>query len=113
MHEMSLCEGVLQILEQQALARHFSHVRLVRLAIGALACVEPEAMMFSFDAVTRGTLAEGARLEIIHLPAKAWCPTCTQTVLVEKRFETCPECGNDLLQLKDGDELTVKELEVD
>ncbi len=58
MHEMSLCEGILQILEAESQKQNFSKVNLVRLEIGTLSHVEPEAMKFCFDAVTRGTLAD-------------------------------------------------------
>ena len=113
MHEMALCESVVQILERQALAQQFSRVISIRLAIGALASVEPEAMRFSFDAVARGTLAEGARLEIIYEPGSAWCMFCARAVEVKRRFEECPHCRNELLQLTSGDELRVNELEVE
>jgi hydrogenase nickel incorporation protein HypA/HybF len=53
---------VLQIVEDAARAQSFQRVRLVQLEIGALAAVEAEAMRFCFDAVSRGTLAEGATL---------------------------------------------------
>ena len=63
MHEMSLTESIVELIEEGR-KQGFSRVRVVRLEIGALAQVEPEAMRFCFDAVTRGTLAEGARLDI-------------------------------------------------
>ena len=53
MHEMSLCEGILQVLEDQAEVQQFSRVKAVWLEIGALAGVEPSAMTFSFDVVCR------------------------------------------------------------
>ena len=68
MHEMSLAEGVLQLIEDSARQEEFSKVTTVWLEIGQLAGVEVEAMRFCFDAVTRGSLAEGANLEIIRLP---------------------------------------------
>ncbi len=112
MHEMSLCEGVLQILEQQAQINRFTQVTTVRLEIGALACVEPEAMQFSFAAITAGTVADGARLEIIRISGQAWCMTCKQAVSVTQRFAVCPICGSDPLPPSGGDQLRVKELEV-
>jgi hydrogenase nickel incorporation protein HypA/HybF len=57
MHEMSLCQGMVQIIEEKAKAHAYTRVRTVRLEIGPLATVEPEAMRFCFDAATRGTLA--------------------------------------------------------
>lgn len=113
MHEMSLCEGVLQVLEENARTQGFNRVKTVWLEIGGLAAVEPDAMRFSFDVVTRGSLAENARLEIVDLPAKAWCMQCARTVTVKQRFDECPDCGSYQLQVTAGDELRVKELEVE
>lgn len=113
MHEMSLCEEVLQVIEAEARAQQFLRVRRVRLEVGALACVEPEAMRFSFDAVTRGTLAQGADLEIIQVAGQAWCLTCACAVAVSQRYEDCPDCGSVLLRLTRGEELRIKNLEVE
>jgi len=113
MHEMSLCEGVLQLLEAHAEKEGFRRVRVVRLEIGALAGVEPEAMRFGFDVVMKGTLADGARLEIIELPGRAWCLCCGESVEIGQRFDPCPKCGGYQLQITGGEELRVKELEVE
>jgi hydrogenase nickel incorporation protein HypA/HybF len=113
MHEMSLCEGILQVLEEQARAKDYRRVKTVWLEIGALAGVEPSAMHFSFDVVCRGTLAEGSRLEIVELPATAWCLECARTVEVAERFAACPTCGGYQLQMTGGDEMRIRELEVD
>lgn len=112
MHEMSLCESVLQILEQQARVQNFTRVTKVQLEIGVFACVEPDAMQFGFEAVTPGTLAEGARLDIIRVSGEAWCLTCNRLVPVRVRIDACPACGHELLSPKGGDELRIKELEV-
>ena len=61
MHEMSLCESILQILEDNAKKQGFAKVKTVWLEIGCLSGVEMEAMRFSFDAVTRGTQGRPAR----------------------------------------------------
>lgn len=113
MHEMSLCEGVLQILEDNARSQGFARVKTVWLEIGALAGVELEAMRFGFDAVTRGSLADHARLEIIAVPGKAWCMQCSKTVPVTKRFDACPECDGFQLQVTGGEEMKITELEVE
>jgi hydrogenase nickel incorporation protein HypA/HybF len=113
MHEMSLCQGVVQILEEQAVAHSYSRVKTVRLEIGPLAAVEPEAMRFCFDAATRGTIAENATLDIIETAASAWCFSCGDTVSIAARYSVCPKCGSHQLQVTGGDELRIKELEVD
>ena len=113
MHEMSLCEGVLRVLEENARAQGYRRVKTVWLEIGALSGVEIAAMRFAFDAVMHGTLAEGAILEIIDKPGSAWCMQCMKTVPVRQRFDACPACGGCQLQVNGGEEMRIKELEVE
>jgi hydrogenase nickel incorporation protein HypA/HybF len=113
MHEMSLCESVLQILEQQAEAQQYRKVKTVWLEIGALAGVEIEALRFSFDIVMQGSLADQARLEIIEVPGQAWCLPCGRNVAVQQLYDQCPHCGSHQLQINGGDQMRIKELEVE
>jgi hydrogenase nickel incorporation protein HypA/HybF len=113
MHEMSLCEGVVGLVEDEARKGGFSKVRSIVLEIGMLGHVEPEAMTFCFDAVSRGTVAEGARLVIERPPGAGWCLDCAKTVPLAERFGACPECGRHHVQMTAGDELRVRELEVE
>jgi hydrogenase nickel incorporation protein HypA/HybF len=112
MHEMSLAEGVLQLIEDAARAQRFSRVTTVWLEIGQLAGVEVEAMKFCFDAVTRDSIAAGARLEIIATPGSGWCMQCSASVPLAEVFGACPQCGRHQVQVTGGTEMRVKELEV-
>ncbi len=113
MHEMSLCEGVLQILQAEAGKQGFRRVKTVWLEIGELSSVEVEAMRFSFDVVMKNTLADSAQLIIIDKPGIAWCMQCAKTVSVKQRYDACPDCGSYQLQITGGDEMKIKELEVE
>ncbi len=113
MHEMSLAEGVLQIVEDAARNQGFARVRLVRLEVGRLSSVEPDALRFCFDAVTRGSIAEGAALDIVDTPGTAWCMQCSDTVPMAALYDACPRCGSYQVQVTAGTEMRVKELEVD
>ncbi|WP_305987540.1 hydrogenase maturation nickel metallochaperone HypA [Roseibium sp. MMSF_3544] len=112
MHEMSLCESILGILKEQAEQQSFSKVDRVCLEVGTLSGVELEALRFGFDVVMRGSLAEGAALEITCPQAQAWCLNCAKSVPIAERYDPCPECGSHQLQVTGGDELRIKELEV-
>ncbi|MBB4267110.1 hydrogenase maturation nickel metallochaperone HypA [Roseospira visakhapatnamensis] len=112
MHELALTEGILRILEAEAERQAFSHVRTVWLELGALSHAEPEAIRFCFDMVMKGTLAEGARLELLRTPGKGWCMTCATEIAVDRRFDPCPRCGGYQVQVLDGDAMRIKELEV-
>jgi len=113
MHEMSLCESVLGILEQQAVEQHYHKVKTVWLEIGALSSVEPDAMRFCFAAVMQGSIADKARLEIVHVQGQAWCRQCSKNVVIEQRYDVCPICGCFQLQVNDGEQMRIKELEVE
>ncbi len=110
---MSLCEGLLQVLEEQARVQHYRRVRTVWLEVGALAGVEIPALAFSYDVVMRGSLAEGSRLEIIEVPGRAWCLHCAASVEIGARYDPCPRCGGYQLQVTGGEEMRIKELEVE
>jgi hydrogenase nickel incorporation protein HypA/HybF len=113
MHEMSLCEGVLQILEQQAQEQQFSRVKIVWLEVGALAAVEITALRFCFDCVVTGSLAENAQLLIEEIPGLARCAACGTETAVQQLYDVCPQCGSFQLQIIDGDQMRIKELEVE
>ena len=112
MHELSLCEGVVQVIEDQAHLEHFKTVKTVWLEIGVLAGVEIEAMRFGFEAVIKGSIVEGAKLEIIHQLGLATCPSCCHTVEITARFDACPDCGSYPLTITSGEAMRIKELEV-
>jgi hydrogenase nickel incorporation protein HypA/HybF len=113
MHEMSLCEGVVGPVEDEARRHAFARATSVTPEIGALSHVAPEAMAFAFDAVSRGTVAQGARLIIETIPGSGWCTDCAKTVPLAERFGACSDCGQHHVQMTAGDELRVREMEVE
>lgn len=113
MHEIALCQSVIDSIEEAAKQHAFSRVRRVRLEIGALSHVEPEALRFGFEAVSRYTRADGAHLEIIGVPGMAWCMYCAKTVAITQRYDPCPDCGSYQLRITAGADMRLKELEVD
>ena len=112
MHEMSLCESLLDILKTEAETAHFTKVKRITLEIGPMSSVEPEAMRFGFDVVMRGTLAEDAKLDIVTPPGEARCLSCFELVEINDRLDPCPKCGGTELQISGGDTMRIKELEV-
>jgi len=109
MHELSLVQGIVEICEQHAGGRC---VLEVTLEIGGLSGVVPEALEFCFDAAARGSLLEGARLIINTIPATGLCNSCGSISPMETYFDPCPVCGAVTLELRSGDEMRVKDLEV-
>lgn len=78
MHELSLCQSALDIIERRARDSSAKRVTSVWLDNGALSCIEESALTFCFEIVCRGTTAEGCALRINTVPARAWCWNCNR-----------------------------------
>ena len=111
MHELSLAQSMLAIVEESARRGGYRRIATIRLEIGQLSCVMPEALRFCFDSVTRGSIAEGARLDIVDIPGEGRCPQCEQYSAMDEPYGVCPDCSSPLL-VTAGTEMRVKELEV-
>lgn len=112
MHELSLMGSVLDAVVEQAAIDGFSRVTRIRLDVGALCSVEEASLAFCFDAIAKGTLAEGASLEIVSTPADGWCEACLQPFAVCSWVGLCPSCGGEA-RITGGDQIRLVELEVE
>lgn len=110
MHELSIIQSVVEICEQHANGRP---VREVTLEIGALSGVIPEALEFCFEAASTSTLLEGATLVIEKIGATGLCSSCGVVSTMVTYFDSCPHCSAPALDLCSGDEMRVKDLEVE
>lgn len=112
MHEVSLMENIIGLIEDQLHLSPFSRVRVIRLELGALGPAEPDCLRFCFDAVARGTVAEGALLDIAIIPGQARCAACRRIAPVQDRFDACQVCGGLDRPIIGGSDLRLVELEV-
>ncbi len=112
MHEMSLMESVVEIACETAQKAGAVRVKVIRLDVGVLSHVDPDALLFCYDAVRRGSLAEEAELRINRVAGEGWCLDCGKAVPLAERFGACPECGQYHVQMTAGDELKIRDLEV-
>jgi hydrogenase nickel incorporation protein HypA/HybF len=113
MHEMSIAVSLVDLTGDEARKEGFSHVKRVRVKLGALGHVEPAALLFCFDLAAQGSAAEGARLDLETVPGAGWCPACRRSVAIAQRYDLCPACGQSHVQMTAGDELRLTELEVE
>lgn len=113
MHELSITQGFLQIVFEEAAKHSISKVRLVKLRIGQLTAVEPSSLTFCFEILTKDTLAEGADLEIDVVPIKRKCLTCREFFETDDDLFVCPACSSFNTELITGRELYVEQIEGD
>jgi hydrogenase nickel incorporation protein HypA/HybF len=112
LHELALARAVIEQLAEAAEYHDFTRVVRVKLAIGALAHVEPEALAYAFDVAAAGTLAAGAALEIERVGGAAHCLGCGRNVAIRGRADLCPVCGGARLVITGGEDMKIRELEV-
>lgn len=110
MHEMSITQGIIDICEQHAQGRR---VLSVDVEIGELSSVVPDAVEFCFEACSQGTLLEGARINIIRIPGRGSCLECHCETALTALFEACRTCGGYQIRVISGEEMRVKEIEIE
>ena len=113
MHEISLLESILDLIEENARNEGYSHVNRVCIEIGELSCVEPEALRFAFDVVMKNSLVEGAKLDILTIHGGAQCRVCAKTFDIDSLYDPCPGCQSFDLAVNRGMETRLKELDVE
>lgn len=101
MHEVSLAEGILALVESEARKAGVRAVKAVRIEAGELSGVDPDALRFAFESVCRGSLAAHASLVIERPEGRAWCAACRLEVRLRRYGDACPRCGGfQLLPVK-------------
>jgi hydrogenase nickel incorporation protein HypA/HybF len=111
MHELSIAEELLHIIEQMALQEGIRKVDRINLRIGELSGVFPDSLEFAFEILSKGKITEGAYVDIEMVAVKVRCAKCGKLVISGE--EICPSCGSSDLSLSGGDELEILSFEGD
>lgn len=112
MHEVSLMSNTLDIALEHANRQEAQKIHRIKMRVGALSGVVPDALEFAFDVCTQGTIAEGATLEIEYIPVSCYCENCQLNFQPDDIFYECPNCHNLSTQIRQGKELELTSLEV-
>jgi hydrogenase nickel incorporation protein HypA/HybF len=112
MHELSIMQSALNQALAEARKAGASQVHEIRLRIGALSGVVPDALQFAFEALAGGTAAENAKLTIEHVPARFWCETCNHEFESARMLAECPGCNTPSRELRAGRELELASMEI-
>ncbi len=108
MHELGITRNIVAIVAEHA---HGAQVLRIKVEIGKLSAVMPDAIRFCFDVASRGTVTEGAALEIVEVAARARCRACASEFELDQPYGRCA-CGSGDLEWVSGMELKIKEMEV-
>jgi hydrogenase nickel incorporation protein HypA/HybF len=111
-HELSLAQSIVEIVQQYVPDAQRTAVESVRLKVGDQAGVVVDSLKFCFSAITVRTDLEGARLDIERVPFSFTCKTCSSTCTDEMAILLCPHCGGHDVTILSGTELQVTEIQL-
>ncbi|MCG2723084.1 MAG: hydrogenase maturation nickel metallochaperone HypA [Thermodesulfovibrionales bacterium] len=113
MHEVSIAQGMLDIVIENCRKQGCSGIESIKVKIGKASGVVPDALLFAFEAMKAGTLAEKATLIIDQVPISGFCNNCNSGFTVDDAYAiSCPHCNSFSIRVDTGRELNVDEMEV-
>jgi hydrogenase nickel incorporation protein HypA/HybF len=113
MHELGIAESILRRAGQESTRRGGLRVTKVGLRIGELSGVDPDALAFAFEALTKDTPLESVALQIDFRKRLQRCAACAREFETNMLFSECPACGSTVTHCVAGDELDISFIELE
>ena len=110
---MSIAQSLIDILRDEMLKHDAKTLRSVRLNVGQMTAIVPDALSFCFQVVTDGTEMEGARLIMEIIPLVGYCSECEEEFEIKDYAFVCPLCDSTKINTIGGKDLSIVEIEVD
>jgi len=96
----------------QVSAQGVQRVERIGVQIGAESGVDPEVITFAFNVLTQDTIANGALLEIEHVPVLCYCAQCQMTFEPRDALHECPNCSCAYAEVRQGHEFGITAVDV-
>ncbi len=100
------------LLDDAVAAAAGAPVRAMRVRVGPLSGIVVDSLRFAFEALSPGTPADGARLDIEETAPSLHCPRCGTDFSTPVGSYDCPSCGATDGELRSGNELELVSIEV-
>jgi hydrogenase nickel incorporation protein HypA/HybF len=113
MHELSLIASAFEVIEAEAREHGAVRVTAVVLKVGAMSGAVPDLLESAFDTYKKGTLAEGARLEIVVVPVRLRCSDCAGEAVREEADFSCAGCGSRRVEIVEGRDIFIEKIELE
>ncbi len=113
MHELSIAQSLLEVALENCQEKGFSSIGIIKVQIGKASGVMSDALLFGFNALKEGTIADQSVLEIEEVPVTGHCNDCGKDFTTEESYVlSCPHCGGLSYKVNTGRELMITEMEV-
>ncbi|MDD2420614.1 MAG: hydrogenase maturation nickel metallochaperone HypA [Heliobacteriaceae bacterium] len=112
MHEYPVTQEIVRIAEESARKYNAVKITKITLVVGELAGFIGESISMYFEIIAKGTMAEGAALEIKPVKAQLKCDRCDRYFDRPRYSFTCPVCGENGRPTEIGKEFYVENIEI-
>ncbi len=112
MHELSIAQEILSIIQQNVDPADLESVKNVKVKIGKLSNILPDSLLFCFDAIKTDTPLTNSKLIIHQTPILIECGDCKSVSEIEPPVFSCPACSSINIKMTGGSELIVEEIEL-
>jgi hydrogenase nickel incorporation protein HypA/HybF len=110
MHEAMVAQSLLVSIQAEAQKQNARPVR-AKISCGMLNAINDDVLTFAFEAVSKGTVCEAMKIEVIHKPMGARCKKCGRTFGFEIFNPVCTACGSGDFELSDDAPLILETIE--
>ena len=113
MHEMSIAQSLIDVLKEEMIRHGVKNLKSVRVSIGQMSAVVPDALSFCFEVITNGTELEGVKLIMDIIPLVGYCNECEKEFEIKEYNFICSTCGSKNIETIGGQGMSILEMEVD
>jgi len=113
MHELAICQSLMDQVETIALERNAQSVTSIIIAVGPLSGVEAPLLKNAYPLASVGTVAENAELIIQQLPVRVRCTQCGSESETKPNKLICQQCADWRTELISGDEMMLMSVELE
>lgn len=110
MHEVSICQSILETIETEFENNDLESIREIHLKIGVLSCVEPDVLKHVFTYLIADTAFQNAKLFTELIEVNAECESCGHSFKVEEYKFICPQCCKPVSNITEGKELLINKI---
>lgn len=113
MHELSIAQSIVDIINQHVPAPDLPKVRTVRLRIGTAAGIVVDSLEFSFGVITKETALDHAVLAVESVPFLVRCKQCGRESVNDQGVILCSNCGSSDTEVIAGTEMQIQAIELE
>ena len=112
MHELSIAQNIIEIVEQAVPEEERANIESVRIKVGEFSNIVVDSLLFSLEVITAGTLLGNAKFPVDYIPLKVICKDCNKEFNNQFAIIVCPLCNGKNTEVLSGTELMISEIEI-